>query len=209
MTTRPFTHYVALTVTVLVVVLGMANWHDRPERAAAWITAMLVLPVGWGLASVMGRRTARTEGETTARQAAGAIETGIIFGGLIVLVGLAESLLASWGGRQELFAGLEQRATMILVGAYFVVTGNTMPKMLVPLSSLQCDGSRAQAFQRTAGWIWVLSGLVFVVSWLALPIALARPVSLTTMLGGILIVALLVYRLHLTKRRSLTAGPDE
>jgi hypothetical protein len=40
-----------------------------------------------------------------------------------------------------------------------------------------------------------------VVSWLALPIALAKPVSLITMLGGILIIASLVFRLHLTRRR--------
>jgi hypothetical protein len=209
MTTRPLAHYAALTVTLLVVVLGAANWYDRPERAAAWITAMLVLPVGWGLAWLAGRRTVRTQGETAARQGRGAIRSGIIFGGLIVLTGLAETLLAGWIGREELLAGLDERATMVLVGAYLVVTGNTMPKTLVPLASMQCDGARMQAFQRTAGWIWVMSGLTFAIAWIVLPVAVARPVSLSVIASGILIVATLALRLHLAKRRPLTAGPDE
>jgi hypothetical protein len=200
MTTRPLSHYVALTVTMLVVVLSAANWYDRPERATAWITAMLVLPVGWGLATLVGRRAARTPGDAAARPT-GAVRTAVIFSGLIILGGLSEKLLATWLGQPELAEGFSERATMVLVGAYLVATGNTMPKTLVPLSSLQCDGSRVQAFQRAAGWIWVVGGLVFVVSWLALPVALAKPLSLTVMFSGIAIVAAMVFRLHAAKRR--------
>jgi hypothetical protein len=159
---------------------------------------MVVLPIGWTCIVVAQRRLASDQRST--RQATGALLTGMAFAGLILLASLAERL-AGGLGTAELLDGFGQRATMILVGAYLVLTGNTMPKTLVPLASLQCDGTRTQAFLRVAGWIWVLIGLAFVVSWLALPIALAKPVSLITMLGGILIIASLVFRLHLTRRR--------
>jgi len=201
MTTRPFTFHVALTITVLVVVMGAVSWYAQPERAPAWITAMLVLPVVWGIGWLVRRQTVLLEGEDTTRRATVAISTGIIFGGLMILAGLTRSVLAGRLLPAELLSGVEQRIIMVLVGAYLVFTGNTMPKMLVPLSSVQCDGSRAQAFQRTAGWVWVLSGLVFVVSWLTLPVHIARPVSLTVVFAGILIVAALVMRLHRTRRR--------
>ena len=49
-----------------------------------------------------------------------------------------------------------------------------MPKNLPPLSSMRCDGARVQAFQRLAGWTWVLCGLGSAIGWLALPIDAAE-----------------------------------
>jgi hypothetical protein len=62
-----------------------------------------------------------------------------------------------------------RRATMIIFGAYFAAFGNTLPRMLPAVSSMQCNGARVQAFQRLAGWTWVLCGLGFATAWLALP----------------------------------------
>jgi len=201
MTTRPLVHFVAVAVTVLVLVLGAVNWYIRPEGAAAWLAAMLLLPVGWGLVVLAVRRAARVEGPATARRAEGAVRGAIILGGLMLLAGLVESLLTAWLGPTGPFVGLGQRSTMVLVGGYLMVTGNTMPKMLVPLSSIGCDGSRAQAFLRMSGWIWVLSGLTLLVSWAVLPIAIAKAVSLSVVAAGTVIVAALAFRLHATRGR--------
>jgi len=40
---------------------------------------------------------------------------------------------------------------------------------LSPLAA-NCDGARVQAFQRLAGWTWVLTGLTFATAWLVLPV---------------------------------------
>ena len=79
--------------------------------------------------------------------------------------------------------------------------GNGLPKMLTPLSVLQCDGARAQAFQRFAGWTWVLSGLAFATAWMVLPIGLAKPVSLVVLVSGMVIVVAEVVRMSRGRQR--------
>lgn len=61
--------------------------------------------------------------------------------------------------------------------------------MLVPLSASACDVARMQAFQRLAGWTWVLTGLAYSVLWLALPVGVAKPASTLALGVGMLIVA--------------------
>lgn len=134
------------------------------------------------------------------KPAATEIKRGLLFAGLM--------LACAFAGRLALRAGLihdpdiAQRATMILLGLFFAASGNAMPKTLVPLSIQQCDGARAQAFQRFAGWIFVLSGLAYALSWLLLPIALAQPVSVSFLLGGTALVAARVIRLRISHRKS-------
>jgi len=133
-------------------------------------------------------------------QAATEIKRGLVFAGLM--------LACAFGGRLALRAGLihdpeiAQRASMVLLGLFFAASGNAMPKTLVPLSIQQCDGARAQAFQRFAGWTFVLSGLAYALSWLLLPTALATPVSVSFLLGGTALVAARVIRLRISHRKS-------
>jgi hypothetical protein len=93
---------------------------------------------------------------------------------------------------------------MIMVGAYLAVTGNAMPRMLPPTSSLPCGGARVQAFQRLAGWTWVLCGLGFATAWLALPIDAAEPVSMALVVAAMIVT--IVQLLRLRKPRQHAPG---
>jgi hypothetical protein len=122
-----------------------------------------------------------------------------VFAGLILVIVLSMKLATAMGVIED--ADLSRRATMAILGAFFVVTGNAMPKTLTPLSALQCDAARVQAFQRFAGWTWVLTGLAFAIVWLVLPVDLAKPVSLVLLTSGMLAIVWQVVRLRRTRQR--------
>ena len=89
-----------------------------------------------------------------------------------------------------------RRATMIIFGVYFAATGNALPRLLPPVSSMQCDGARVQAFQRLAGWTWALCGLGFATAWLALPIDAAELVSTTLVAAAMVVTIVQLLRLR-------------
>ena len=186
----------ARALLVVCSILGAANWLLQPERWALWGAALSL--VG-GMALVLGFavRAARRGAEPWLR-AATSLRSGIVFACGMLAVSLAVKLAAALG----LVPGpdLGRRATMVILGAFLVFTGNALPKTLTPLSALACDGSRTQAFQRFAGWTWVLTGLAFALAWLVLPVAAAKPVSVSVLVGGMLMVAAQLVRLRFTAR---------
>jgi hypothetical protein len=195
-TTRPISYYFAPALIVLGLLLAAGNWYLQRERAAAWaaaIVTLFVLAVVWGGMTVALRRS---KNEAAAWRGAGA---SIAFAGLMMVIPLGVKLAVTLGALDS--ADVAQRATMVVVGAFFAFTGNALPKMLTPLSAMQCDGSRTQAFQRFAGWTWTLTGLAFAIVWLALPAGVAKPLSLLLLMSGVLIVAAQAMRLRWTRQR--------
>jgi hypothetical protein len=118
----------------------------------------------------------------------------------MVLVSLSVKLAAGLGAAGDV--NLSRRATMAILGAFLVFTGNSLPKTLTPLSALQCDAGRAQAFQRFAGWTWVLTGLALAVVWLVLPVKVAEPMTFFVVPGGMLIIVAQVVRLRWTRPKT-------
>ena len=130
------------------------------------------------------------------------VTSAVVFGALMMIIPLALTLAHAYGLVDDPDSG--QRTTMIMVGAYLAVTGNAMPRMLPPTSSMQGDGARVQAFQRLAGWTWALCGLGFATAWLALPIDAAGPVS--TALCAAAMIVTIVQLLRLRKPRQHAPG---
>ena len=190
MTSKPISYYLAPALLALSIALAAGNWYLRPERAMAWGTAVLVLG-GMSLALLFVSRRSTDEGAL--RDAGDAIRRAIVFSGLIIGFSLAAKLATALGA----FDGpdVSRRVTMVMMGAFFVFTGNALPKTLTPLSALQCSGAKNQAFQRFAGWTWVLTGLAFAIAWLVLPLDLAKPVSTAILMSGMFLVLAQVLRL--------------
>jgi hypothetical protein len=167
-------------------VLAAANWYLRPERSAAWAVSMLLL---WCMALAL---------RFASGAAAGPIRDGVLLAGGVMTASLALKLAVGLGLLAEPDAA--RRATMALFGLYLVFTGNAFPKTLTPLSRLRCDAARVQAFQRFAGWAWVLTGLAFSLAWLLLPIAIADRVSMWVLMSGILPIAARLVLLRFSTR---------
>jgi hypothetical protein len=188
---KPTAYYLAPALLVLGTLLAAGNWYLQPARATAWASALLALG---GMTLVFLLASRQSTHEPARRRAAESIGNGIVFAGLMIVVALAVKLAIWLGAMQD--AELSRRATMVILGAFFVFTGNGLPKTLTPISALRCDAARVQAIQRFAGWAWVLTGLTFAIAWLALPLDLAQPVSLVLLMGGMFIIAAQVARLR-------------
>lgn len=181
---------IASVLPAIGIALAAANWHARPEAAWAWTAAIVMLAV---MLVVRHGAARRATGDATSRlRAITRVSDAVIFGALMVIVPLGATLARAYGVLPE----GEQRAAMIILGALFIVSGNAMPRMLPPLSSMRCNGSRIQAFQRLAGWMWVLCGIGWSAAWLVLPIDAARTVSVALVVGTAVLMLVQILRLR-------------
>jgi hypothetical protein len=85
---------------------------------------------------------------------------------------------------------------MIMIGAYLAMTGNAMPRMLPPTSSMTCGGAQVQAFQRLAGWTWALCGLGLAMVGLVLPLDTAGPISMALVATAMIVTIVQLLRLR-------------
>jgi len=191
--TQSLSFRLASSLLATSALLAVWNWYVQPQRASAWAVTLAMIAIMM-LATLAGRRS-KSE---ASRRAADGITIGIVFAGLMLASSLGLKLAAALGATGH--PDLAQRMLMVILGAFFTVTGNALPKTLTPLAA-KCDGARVQAFQRLAGWTWVLTGLTFAMAWLALPLDLAQPVSLVLLLGGMLIIVTQIVRLRRTRQR--------
>jgi hypothetical protein len=116
------------------------------------------------------------------------LRAGIGFAGSMLAIALLSRFAVSFGW--TFAADLAYRASMALPGAFFVLTGNAVPKTLTPLAVMKRNPARVQAFRRFAGWVWVLTGVAYSLAWLSLPTRLAVNATLLVVPAGMLLVAL-------------------
>jgi hypothetical protein len=195
MSTRPLSYYLAPVLLLLMTVLAVANWYVRPARPGIAISIVLLL-IGMTLAYLFSLRVSDVEAR---RRASDEIRNGIVFAGLIMVIPLSAKLAAAFGFIAD--GELSKRVTMGILGAFLVFTGNAIPKTLTPLSALQCDPARVQAFQRFSGWAWVLTGLGYALAWLTLPLDLAKPVSVAVMMAGMVVILTQIVRLRRSRQK--------
>jgi len=181
---------VAPVLLALSAALAAANWYFTPGRFRSWITALAVLAV-MGVVLWTGRRYAST---VAAQRAADSLRGGIVAGAAILVVSLGIKLAEALGVLDR--SDAPQRLTMVILGVFFMVTGNAIPKTLTPLSAMQCDSARVKAAQRFTGWALVLSGLAFALAWLVLPLDLAKPVSVAAIVIAALAIVVQAIRLR-------------
>jgi len=176
------------------IVLALANWNARPDAAWAWaaviVLSLVMVAVRWR--SQLAFR--RSSGDAVSIRSFTSVTGGVAFGALMMIVPLAVTLAHAYGVVEDPDSG--RRTTMIILGSYLAMTGNGLPRMLPPMSSMRCDVARVQAFQRLAGWTWALCGLGFATAWLALPIDAAESVSTALVLAAMAVTIVQVVRLR-------------
>ena len=160
---------------LIAIGLALANWNARPAAAWAWAAVIVVSVVMVAVQRLSQLALSRSPGDAASVRGVASVAGAVVFGALMMIIPLALSLAHAYGLVEDPDSG--RRTTMIILGAYLAVTGNGLPRMLPPMSSMQCDGARVQAFQRLAGWTWALCGLGFATAWLALPIDAAGPID--------------------------------
>ena len=190
------TSRIGSALPLIAIGLALANWNAKPAAAWAWAAVivmsvvMVVVQRFWELA------LSRSPGDTALARSVDSVAGAVVFGALMMIIPLALTLARAYGIVDDPDSGI-RRTTMIMIGAYLAMTGNAMPRMLPPTSSMPCGGARVQAFQRHAGWTWVLCGLGFAMAGLALPIDALTPISFA--LVAIAMIVTIVQLLRLRK----------
>ena len=172
MVPSPVMFRAASSLIAVGILLVLANWYARPEEALAWSVALAVFAAMVAALRVSRRAVRRSMGEATVVRSLESVTRAALFAAIMMVLSLALSLARSYGLVDSGDVG--QRLVGVLTSALLVMLGNAMPKNLPPLSSTPGDAARQQAFQRLAGWTWVLCGLASAVGWLALSIDTAN-----------------------------------
>jgi hypothetical protein len=180
MTHRGLSYRLGPPVIAFGSLLAAWNWYLQPDRATAWSAALILFGV---MALVFGGALL-TPQVGPRRHAADSLAAATFLAGLMTVVPLTMSVIKVLGGIDT--GEVSQRATMVFVGLWFVMTGNMLPKTLTPLAALRCDGARMQAAQRAAGWSWVLTGLAYAGIWIWAPLDVAKPLSMSVLAIGTL-----------------------
>jgi hypothetical protein len=180
MAAKPIWNYIPPALIALNTLLVAANWYLRPQSAGNWFVVLLLL-IGMTLALLLVSREPKEE---ATRRDAG-VRSGIVTAGLILVISLGAKLAVALGAVH--YGDIALRATMAIAGAFLAVTGNAIPKTLMPFAALHCDPAKVQAVQRLAGWIWALAGLAVAIAWLTLPINLAEAISFLLLPSAILV----------------------
>ena len=96
-----------------------------------------------------------------------------------------------------------RRVIGVLIGVWLIATGNQLPKgRLVPASNE--NSALLQRFQRVLGWQSVVSGVVFALFYLALPVDAAF--NLTNFVGGLMFFAAMLLGVHRRRPRDPVIG---
>ena len=199
-TPSPTLRYLAPLLLAIAATLAAANWYFEPAKVAGWTTVLVTVAgialVLWLLPWGMEKAAEANGWNSALRNGVDSIRGAVVFASLMLMArlgpNLAESLELVGPDALDEFG---RRGTMVLTGLFFVFTGNSVPKIMTPLSAChsEAEAAKAQAVQRFLGWTWVLMGFGFAIPWLVLPVDIAEPLSTTIMFGGILTGATKVF----------------
>ena len=185
----------ASVLPFIAIGLALANWNARPAAAWAWAAVIVISVVMVAVQRLTQRASSRSPGDAALVRGVASVAGAVVFGALMMIIPLAMTLAHAYGLVDDPDSGM-RRTTMIMIGAYLAATGNAIPRMLPPTSSMPCGGARVQAFQRHAGWTWVLCGLGMAMAGLALPIDAQTPISFALVATAMIVTIVQLLRLR-------------
>ena len=180
---------------LIAIGLALANWNAKPEAAWAWAAVIVISVVMVAVQRLSQLALSRSPADGASVRGLASVAGAVVFGSLMMIIPLAQTLAHAYGLVDDPDSGM-RRTTMIMIGAYLAMTGNAIPRMLPPTSSMPCGGARVQAFQRHAGWTWVLCGLGMAMAGLALPIDAQTPISLALVATAMIVTIVQLLRLR-------------
>lgn len=179
----------AVTGVAIVAALAVAWAVLAPEKLPVALIGGLVLPILWATAELLVKGD-----KSEARQAV------IVASALVALaLGVKLAQATGWLGLGE--GRLGARLVGICGGLVMVYFGNRLPKILERFDA-RIDGARRQAFQRQAGWIFVLAGLGSALAWGVLPVDSARLWGMIFIAGGVALVLARLVQCGLRRKRA-------
>lgn len=161
--------YLLHTLVALNAVAVMWLWYPGPDDALKALAAVTLVPISWSMAwLVLGRSTVKED-----RRRYRSSRRQLTFAAAILLASSARIVATRVGLIDD--AEMWRRVIFVLWGAFLMMIGNSLPKVLEPLWAP--NGPSVQSFRRLAGWALVLLGCAIVVLFATLPIDTAKLVG--------------------------------
>jgi hypothetical protein len=179
----------ALTGVLVVAALATALAMLAPDKLRTALIAALTLPLLWGAIELLAK------GDKSSARAAVIVASALLILSLGMKVAQAAQLIGPDDGKLGL------KLFGIMGGVVLAFFGNRIPKMLERYNP-GMNIARRQAFQRLAGWIYVLAGLASALAWLVLPIESAKLWATLIVGGSTLLVLARLVQCRLRGRRA-------
>lgn len=186
--TKPLTMTkIMIFFSVLAFILAVVFWLDGGESAIEPAMKIIALPaiyiVSRFVVIPLIIRIEKTSKPEHAKAGIMILDVAILITTLYAIADMTSIYMAKEGWiAASLSDETHERFNGIYMGIIFIVMGNYMPKIIAPLTENGCNPARHQAFQRQVGWLFVLTGILYVVVWLALTPELANIIA-TSALG--------------------------
>ena len=170
-----------IATVLAVIALACVNWLQDPSQAARWLSGMIRLPAvcllfaGWA-AWAARRRPAATadDAEARLRYFGAALSLVVIAVGMHQIVKFGLQIWVRFGDHGADIE-FERRILGIATAVVYLVLGNTLPKILTPLSILPVDLAHRQTrARRFVGTVLVLLGATLAIAFVGFPLEAAR-----------------------------------
>jgi hypothetical protein len=177
-------HVIISILTIIAIALASLNWLQSPEYASKWLAGLLAMPIIWVIASwIIHKRPLESLSEDQRRY----FTNSVIGAGLIMIASLALKM-ASAGNFLE--ASMHERIWGVIMGIVLIYFGNLTPKILSPLTREKCSAPVERRLKLFTGWTFVLAGIAYAISWVALPIHMASTVAMSVVAFAVVLVLL-------------------
>lgn len=156
-------------LALLTATLAGLNWASDPVHAPMWAGILLaaVLAMAANAFWLNGETEAAVQRDRVLRRS------------LMMAMGLISLALGfAFANEFGLGEGADKRATLAGIGLLLAITGNYIPKTVLPLASRGRHPARQAAAERMTGRIFVLCGLAFAIA------AIVTPLDYVTLVTG-------------------------
>lgn len=161
MTRAPLRTPVFVLALVAAALSGL-NWASDPADAWLWAGTLAA-----ALLALAANALVLTGGSEAAQARDRVLRRSLILAFGLISLALGFAFADQFG----LGEGADKRATLVGIGLILVLTGNMLPKTVLPLASRGRNPARQAAAERFAGRVFVLCGAAFVLCALVTPLA--------------------------------------
>ena len=170
MNSKPLT--LAWLSVLLVISLGSLGWSLFPEDSSRWAFVVFFLPALWAFVEAMQSGDSGRDKEAIMNWH----RSVFAWVGLVIAVGVGFELVIAADLLGAEWEPTSRRIRGLMFGIGLAIWGNYLPKVLSPWA-VETEPFDWQRVHRFAGWVASLCGVAVVLSWMVLPLQMARLAS--------------------------------
>ena len=183
-------------LALIAIGLALANWNARPGAALAWAAVIVISVVMVAVQRLSQVALSRSPHDAAWVRGVASVDGAVVFGALMMIIPLALTLAHAYGLVDDPDSGMRRTDhdhDRRVPGRDRQRHAQDAPADIVTAVRRR---TKLQAFQRQAGWTWVLCGLGLAIAGLALPIDAQTPISVALVATAMIVTIVQLLRLR-------------